>query len=192
MAASDRDFPLIFSVFGHREAAHARLWQSKVPQPGVDLSNMAAPPRVRASELGLCSTICTAALKCVLLLAAQLAAVLMWNSWGCIFRRNFRPERMELDELGSGRPQPFRRREWEQVRARIPGEFPSIPWFQQSSSEVRERREGADENQVKRNVLVATVVGAHPSNMGRSIQWKNSWGRTNHVLSRSISDSATS
>ncbi len=44
--------------FGHREAAKARLGQSKLPQPGVDLINMAAPPRVRAS------TICTAALLC--------------------------------------------------------------------------------------------------------------------------------
>ncbi len=29
--------------FGHREAAHARLGASKVPQPDVDLVNMAAP-----------------------------------------------------------------------------------------------------------------------------------------------------
>ncbi len=56
--------------FGHREAAHARLGPSKVPQPGVDLVNMAAPPR------GWASTIGTAALKSVLLSAA----VLMWNS----------------------------------------------------------------------------------------------------------------
>ena len=56
--------------FGHREAAHARLGPSKVPQPGVDLVNMAAPPRVRASTIG------TAALKSVLLSAA----VLVWNS----------------------------------------------------------------------------------------------------------------
>ncbi len=28
--------------------------------------------------------------------------------------------------------------------------------------------------------------------MGRSVQWKNSWGRTNHILSWSNSDSATS
>jgi hypothetical protein len=56
--------------FGHRKAAHARLGPSKVPQPGVDLLNMAAPPRGRAS------TIRTAALKSVLLSAA----VLMWNS----------------------------------------------------------------------------------------------------------------
>ncbi len=33
---------------GHWEAAHARLGPSKVPQPGVDLVNMAAPPRGRA------------------------------------------------------------------------------------------------------------------------------------------------
>ncbi len=60
--------------FGHREAAHARLGPSKVPQPGVDLVNMAAPPR------GWTCTIGTAALKSVL----PSAAVLMWNSWGCI------------------------------------------------------------------------------------------------------------
>jgi hypothetical protein len=56
--------------FGHREAAHARLGPSKVPQPGVDLVNMAAPPRGRARAIG------TAALKSVPLSAA----VLMWNS----------------------------------------------------------------------------------------------------------------
>ena len=30
--------------FGHREVAHTRLGPSKVPQSGVDLVNMAAPP----------------------------------------------------------------------------------------------------------------------------------------------------
>ena len=60
--------------FGHREVAHTRLGPSKVPQPGVDLVNMAAPP------WGWASTIGTAALKSVLLSAA----VLMRNSWGCI------------------------------------------------------------------------------------------------------------
>jgi hypothetical protein len=54
----------------HREAAHARLGPSKVPQPGVDLVYMAAPPLVRARSIG------TAALKSVLLSAA----VLVWNS----------------------------------------------------------------------------------------------------------------
>ncbi len=60
--------------------AHTRLeasdLASKVPQPGVestvDLVNMAAPP----PRQGWASTIGTAALKSVLLLAA----VLMWNS----------------------------------------------------------------------------------------------------------------
>ncbi len=56
--------------FGHREVAYARLGPSKVPQPGVDLANMAAPLLGRASTIG------TAALKSVPLLAA----VLMWNS----------------------------------------------------------------------------------------------------------------
>jgi hypothetical protein len=37
--------------FGHREVAHARLGQSKVPQPGVDVINMAAPPRIRPAPL---------------------------------------------------------------------------------------------------------------------------------------------
>ncbi len=55
----------LFSL-GHREAADARLGPSKVPQPGVDLVNMAAPPRGRASTIG------TAALKSVQLLAAVL------------------------------------------------------------------------------------------------------------------------
>ncbi len=56
--------------FGHREAAHARLGPSKVPQPGVDLENMAAPPLGRACTIG------TAALKSVLLSVT----VIMWNS----------------------------------------------------------------------------------------------------------------
>ena len=56
------------------QATHARLGSSKVPQPGVDLVNMAAPPRVRARTIG------TAALKSVPLSAA----VLVWNSGGCI------------------------------------------------------------------------------------------------------------
>ncbi len=51
-----------------------RLGPSKVPQPGVDLINMAAPLLVRANTIG------TAALKSVLLSAA----VLVWNSQGCI------------------------------------------------------------------------------------------------------------
>ena len=55
--------------FGHRQA-NARLGSSKVPQPGVDLVNMAAPPRVRTRTIG------TAALKSVPLSAA----VLVWNS----------------------------------------------------------------------------------------------------------------
>ncbi len=56
--------------FGHREAAYVRLGPSKVPQPGVDLVYTAAPLLGRTSTMG------TAALKSVLLLAA----VLMWNS----------------------------------------------------------------------------------------------------------------
>ncbi len=54
---------------GHREAAHARLGPSKVPQAGVNLVNMAAPPRGRPCTIG------TAALKSVQLSAA----ILMWN-----------------------------------------------------------------------------------------------------------------
>jgi hypothetical protein len=49
--------------FGHREAAHTRLWLFKVPRPGVDLVSIAAPPQGRASTIG------TAGLKSVLLLA---------------------------------------------------------------------------------------------------------------------------
>ena len=73
LEASDRDFLWISSVLA-REAAHARLGSSKVPQPGVDLVNMAAPPRVRARPIG------TAVLKSVLLSAV----VLVWNCGGCI------------------------------------------------------------------------------------------------------------
>ncbi len=36
--------PLKLLSFGHREVAHTRLGPSKLPQPGVDLVNMAAPP----------------------------------------------------------------------------------------------------------------------------------------------------
>jgi hypothetical protein len=56
--------------FGHREAAHARLGPSKVPQQGVDLVNLAAP------SLGRARSISTAALQSVPLSAA----VRMWNS----------------------------------------------------------------------------------------------------------------
>jgi hypothetical protein len=45
-----------------------------MPQPGVDLVDMAAPPRFRASSIS------TAALKGVLLSAI----ILVWNSRGCI------------------------------------------------------------------------------------------------------------
>ena len=45
-------FPSDLLSFGHREAAHARLGPSKVPQPGVDLVNMAASPLVRACTIG--------------------------------------------------------------------------------------------------------------------------------------------
>ncbi len=62
--------PLDLLSFGHREAAHTRLGPSKVPKPGVDLVNMATPPRGRARTIG------TAAHKSVLLSAA----VLMWDS----------------------------------------------------------------------------------------------------------------
>ena len=64
--------PSVLFSFGHREVAHTRLGPSKVPQPGVDLVNMAAPPLLG----GRACTIVTAALKSVLLSAA----VLMWNS----------------------------------------------------------------------------------------------------------------
>ncbi len=69
LEASDQYFLRMFSVLA-TEAAHARLGPSKVPQPGVDLVNMAVPPQVMASTIG------TAALKSVLLSAA----VLVWNS----------------------------------------------------------------------------------------------------------------
>ncbi len=60
------ELPSDLLSLGHREAAHARLGPSIVSQPGVDLINMAAPPRVRATTIG------TAALKSVPLSAAVL------------------------------------------------------------------------------------------------------------------------
>jgi hypothetical protein len=63
----------LFSL-GHREPAHARLGAAKIPQPGVDLVYMAAPPRGRACTIG------KVALKGDLLSAT----VLMWTSRGCI------------------------------------------------------------------------------------------------------------
>ena len=71
LAGSDRGLLRTFSVLAtERQAAHARLGPSKVPQPDVDLVNMAAPPQVRARTIG------TAALKSV----PVSAAVLVWNS----------------------------------------------------------------------------------------------------------------
>ncbi len=91
---------------------------------------MAAPPRGRASTIG------TAALKSVPLSAA----VLMWNSWGCISVQKAWNERDSAEEvLSPSNVEPFQRRAWEQVRAHTPCEFLSIPWFQLSSSEVPQR-----------------------------------------------------
>ena len=56
LEAWDRDFLWIFSVLA-REAAHSRLGPSKVPPPGVDLVNMAAPPRGTASTIGTAALI---------------------------------------------------------------------------------------------------------------------------------------
>ncbi len=66
----------------------------------------------------------------------------------------------------------------------------------ESSSPQAKFLKGADENQVERNVLVATVVGAHHSTYGtqRTVeeQLGTVIGRTNYILSRSNNDSATS
>ncbi len=61
-------------------------------------------------------------------------------------------------ELGRGGPQPSRLREWEQVRARIPCEFISIPLLQEPLSEVPQK--------VEWNVLVGTVEAASHSTYG--------------------------
>ncbi len=53
---------------------------------------------------------------------------------------------MVQEELGQEDPLPVLRREWEQVRASI--------------------LKGAEENQVKRNVFVTTIVDTHPSTNG--------------------------
>ncbi len=88
LEASDRDFLRIFSVLA-TEAAHARLGPSKAPQPGVDFVTMAPPPR------GMARTIGTAVLKSVLLSAA----VLMWNSRGCISVQKAWNERNSAEEV---------------------------------------------------------------------------------------------
>ncbi len=96
LEALDRDF-LDLLCFGHREAAHARLGLSKVsqPGPGVDLVNMAAPPWGRARTIG------TAALRSVPLLAA----VLMWNNWGCIsVQKWFQLPSSEVPQRGWRKP----------------------------------------------------------------------------------------
>ncbi len=135
--------------FGHREAAHARLGPSKVPQPGVDLVNMAAPPRVRARAIG------TAALKNVLLSAA----VLMWNSWGCISvqkawnERNSAEEILNSSDIESGN------------RRGLVYPVNSL-WFHDTSSPQAKFFKGAEENQVELNVFVATVVASHTSTYG--------------------------
>ncbi len=88
------------------------------PQPGVDLIDMAAPPRGRACTIG------TAAPKTVLS-----AAVLLWE------RFHFHLERIESEELIQGGLQPFRR-----SRVGTGGkasEFRWIPSFQQALKKTK-------------------------------------------------------
>ncbi len=132
--------------FGHREAAHARLGPSKVPQPGVDLVNMAAR---------WARTIGTAALKSVLLSAA----VLMWNSWGCISIHiawnewNSAEDVLNPPDIECGN-------RWALV-------YPVNSFrFHDSSSPQAKFLKGAEENQVERNVLVGTVEAASHSTYG--------------------------
>ncbi len=131
---------------GHWEAAHARLGPSKIPQPGVDLVNLAAPPRGRARTIG------TAALKSVPLSAA----VLMWNSWGCISvqkARNSAKEVLNPSEVERGN------------RLGLIHPVNSFR-FHDSSCPQAKFLKGAEENQVERNILVGTVEAARRSTYG--------------------------
>jgi hypothetical protein len=137
--------------FGHREAAHARLGPSKAPQSGVDLVNMAAPPRGRASTIG------TAALKSVTILLS--VAVLMWNSWGCISVQKAWNEWNSAEEV-LNTPDAESENRWGLV-------YPVNSFrFHDSSSPQAKLLKEAEENQVERNVLVWTVVAARRSTHG--------------------------
>jgi hypothetical protein len=129
--------------FGHRKAAHARLGPSKVPQPGVDLVNMAVPPWGRAH------TICTVALKSVQLSAA----VLMWNSLGCISVQKAWNERDSAEEVVNS-SDAERGNGWGHV-------YPvNSFWIHDSSCPQAKFVKGAKENKVKQNILVRTGVAA--------------------------------
>ncbi len=143
--------PLDLLSLGHSEAAQARLGLSKVLQPGVDhdLVNMAAPPRGRARTIG------TAALKSVPLSAA----VLMWNSWGCIFVQKVRNDRDSAEEVVN--PSDIERGN----RRGLVYPVNSFP-FHDSSSPQAKFLKGTEANQFKLNVFVWTVVAARHSTYG--------------------------
>ncbi len=157
--------------FGHWEAAHTRLGPFKVPQllPGVDLVNMLGQHHQHSSTQKRPSVCC------------------------CTYEEKLRlhisPESMEWEELRQGGPQPFQHREWEQVRACIPCEFPSIPWSQQSLSEVPQR---GWRKLGQGNVLVSTIVASPPSTYGTEHTVEEQLGMQGCILSGSSSDSAAS
>ena len=110
---------------------------------------MAAPPRVRAHPIG------TAALKSVLLSAV----VLVWNCGGCItvekawYERNSAKKVLYQSYVESGN-------RWGLI-------YPvNSPGFHDSSSPQAKFLKGAEENQVERNVFIATIVAAHSSSDG--------------------------
>ena len=76
---------------------------------------------------------------------------------------------MVQEELGQEDPQPVLRREWEQGGLVYPV---NSPGFHDSSSLQAKFLKGAEENQVERNVLIATIVAAHPCTDGtqRSVE----------------------
>ncbi len=136
--------------FGHRKAAHARLGPSKDPQPGVDLVNMAAPPRGRACTIG------TAALKSVLLSVA----VLMWTSWSCVSVQKAWNEWNSAEEVLNP-PNVESGNRWGLT-------YPVNSFrFHDSSSPQAKFLKGDEENQVEQNVLVGTVVAARHSTYGK-------------------------
>ncbi len=131
------------SQFLATEAAHARLGPYKVPQPGVDLINMAAPPPGRACTIG------TKAPKSVPLSAN----VLMWNSWGCIFIQKAWNERDSAKEVVNPSDIECGNR-WGLV-------YPvNCFLFHDSRNPQAKFLKGTEENQVELNVFIRTVEAA--------------------------------
>ncbi len=127
---------------GAVQSSTARCWSRKH-------GCLSAPPRSRAR------TISTAALKSVPLSAA----VLMWDSWGCISVQKAWNERDSAVEVVNSSDLE-RVNRWGLI-------YPVNSFrFHDSSSPQAKFLEGTEENQVKWNVFVRTVAAARRSTYG--------------------------